>query len=120
MYTIGAILAVGLFLFGLYFIGPWYVGGPTTAIGAVFDNAISRLVLGIAYLVPSSMVLWGTKKGYSFRRWGTFGVALCYLFITILRLLTFGFVPAIWIFMLACSLVAGMVYLYVSVNGPVT
>lgn len=117
VYTIGVILAVGLLIFALYFIGPWYVGGPATSIGAVFDSGLSRFVLGVLYLIPSVAVLVGTTKGLKWRMFGTFGVALAFLFITILRLLTFGFTPVIWIFMLICALISAMVYLYVSVNG---
>jgi hypothetical protein len=116
VYTIGVILAVGLIMFAIYFIGPWYVGGPTTAIGLVFDNPITRAVLGVIYLVPSIAVLVGAKGGRKYRRFGTFGMSLCFLFITMLRLVTIGFVPAIWIFVLVCTLISSLVYLYVSIN----
>ena len=83
--------------------------------GAVFDTPIARAVVATLYILPSSAVLVGIKKK-SWRRWGAFGVFIMYLFAALLRVVTQGFTPFIWVFILACGLISGIVYLYVSLK----
>lgn len=115
IYAIGVIMAGALLIFGLYLGSPWYVGGATTAIGQAFDQTVPRVILAGLYIVPTFSVILGTKyKG--FRRFGMFGTALMYLFASVLRITTIGFTPFIWVFLLACALASGVVYLYVSLK----
>lgn len=118
VYTIAVILAIGLLIFGIYVIGPWYVVLPTTAVGATFDTAISRVLLGIVYITPAILTVVGAKRPRKWQaKYGTFGVALAYTFIAILRVITQGFIPLIWLFPLICGLVTGICYLWVSLSG---
>ena len=116
MYTIGVILAVVMLVFAIYFGGPWYVGGPSTAIGSAFDADIARALLSILYMIPCVATFVGTVKDGKYRRIGSFGVAACFAFVTLLRLLTFGLTPVIWIFTFACGIIAGIVYIHESIN----
>lgn len=120
VYAIGVILAVGLVIFALYFVGPWYPGGPTAAIGSAFDTQLARGVVGVAYLIPSVGFLVGFTRHHDFlQRWGMFGTALGYAFVALLRFITIGPFPFVWLFMVLCALVAGVVYLYISFNKRV-
>lgn len=115
VYTIGVVASVALLLFGLYTIGPWYVTVPTGTIGQVFDTQIARIIVSLLYIIPSLGVIIGiTKK--SWRRWATFGAFLAYLFLSVLRLTAIGFVPFIWVFILADAIIMGVVYLWVSIK----
>src|SRR5690242_20260976 len=87
VYTIGFILALALFIFGIYSFGPWYVAAPTSALGQVFEADLVRSIVSIFYIIPSAGVLIGAKKK-SWRRWSTFGTSLAYLFLALLRLTT--------------------------------
>lgn len=115
IYSIGVVLATALLIFGVYSVGPWYTGGTTTALGAVFDTQNVRSIVSMFYIVPSAGVLWGIKHRRH-RAWSTFGTSLSYFFLATLRLVTIGPVPMIWLFILGCGLVMGIVYLYVSLK----
>lgn len=117
VYIIGVILAVGLLVFSIYIAGPWYPADPTSLVAAAFETPLARLVLGIVYAIPSIVVIGGIWKGNGWKRAGTFSMAACYTFIALLRVISFGLEPIIWLFVLVCGLVSGMVYLHVSLNG---
>ena len=107
--VIEMILAIALGLFALYLGGPWYVGGPTTAIGSTIENEIVRVCTSLFYLTPSIITIAGIRRP-KLRTWGVFGLFLGYLFSTILRLLTFGVTPVFWLFLMALTLIAAVLY----------
>ena len=111
--VIECVLALALIIFGLYVASPWYVVTASNALGAIADTQISRSILGGLYLVPALMTLIGFKRKH-LRKWGAFGMFCAYLFAVLLRLLTVGFFPFIWLFMFALSLIAGTLYIYES------
>ena len=119
VYTIGVVVSVALLLFGLYTLGPWYVTVPTGSIGQVFDTQLARSIVSILYIVPATGVIVGAWRP-AWRRWATFGAFLSYLFLTGLRLTTIGVVPFLWVFILACALTMGVVYLWVSMKSDET
>ncbi len=105
-------------LFGLYLISPFYVAVPGSAIAGAFANyEVQRITIGIIfYVLPSLPIILGffneffrTNKWYAFANNYMF-VGL--LFLTLLRLLTVGFVPFTWIFSLGLGLVSGVCSLY--------
>lgn len=114
MYAIGVILAIVLLCFGLYLGSPWYIGGPATSLGSIFDAQVSRLIIATCYIIPSVGVLLGIKD-IKARRVSTFFMFIAYLFATFFRILN-GLDPTYWLFVLACALISGIVYLYVSLR----
>lgn len=110
------ILAVVILGFGIYLATPLYQATGTTAIGAVFDSYVGRTVLSILYIVPPLFTLAGYcfnkyKRSLAFRSWGALGIFNAYLFVSILRVITQGWIPVIWTFLLALSLIAGVIHL---------
>lgn len=103
------ILAVILIIFAVYLGGPWYLAGPTTVIGNTIEAGAVRAFTAVVYIVPGAITLFGLKSDKA-RAYGTFGLFLAYLFTTILRLLTFGPAPLLWLFTLGLALVAAVVY----------
>ena len=103
-------LAIILLIFAIYLGGPWYVGGPTTAIGSAIEADTVRLLTAAIYIVPGAATLLGLKSD-RIRVYGTFGLFLAYLFSTILRVLTVGFTPLLWLFTLGLALVCGVCYI---------
>ena len=106
------ILAVVLLVFALYLGGPWYVGGPTTAIGNAIEADTVRVLTAIIYIIPSSLTLGGVfKQNDKLRTYATFGLFMAYLFSVILRILTVGFTPLLWLYPFGLALVAAVVYI---------
>jgi len=116
IYLIAVIIAVGLLIFGIYVIGPWYVGGGATAVGSVFDTEISRFILGLGYITPPVMTFIGAKKRGRWATMGIFGSSAACIFIAVLRIVTIGWIPFVWLFPLVMGLVAGVCYLVVSLG----
>lgn len=107
---IEVILASVLLIFALYVGGPWYVGGPTTAIGTAIEREVVRFFTAVVYAVPALVTFFGIKSP-KMRGWGVFGMFLAYLFSTILRLLTFGPFPMIWLFIFGLCLISAVLYI---------
>lgn len=106
------VLALTLIISGIYISGPWYVGGSTTAVGVSLDAGITRVVTGSAYLAAGAIGLIGVVTGdLRAKYYGTLAVFLSYSFMTILRLLTFGWTPMFWLLILAVALIAGIIHL---------
>jgi hypothetical protein len=109
------ILGVSLFAVGLYAVGPWYVGGPTTAMGAVLETDLIRAIPAAFYMLAGGAAVYGVvKKKARWRYRGAFLSSTAFFFLTLLRLLTFGFTPVIWIFILALCLISAIIYLWES------
>lgn len=110
--VISFILALVLIAFGLYIGGPWYIADSSSVFGSEIHPEVLRVFTAAFYLIPSSVNLFGLIK--SKRKWraiGSFGMFLAYLFACIIRILTIGFTPAIWLFPLGFALVSGVLYI---------
>lgn len=110
------ILAAVILGFGIYLASPLYEATSTTAIGALFESYVGRTILSILYIVPPLFTLAGfclekSKRSLACRSWGALGIFNAYLFVSILRVITQGWIPVIWIFLLALSLIAGVIHL---------
>jgi hypothetical protein len=108
--VIEVILAIVLLVFAVYLGGPWYLSDPSTSIGSAIESDSVRALTAFVYAIPSVSVLAGVRNKHA-RVYGTFGLFMAYLFSTILRLLTVGVTPMFWLFLLALSLVAAVVYI---------
>lgn len=105
-------LAVALLITGVYIAGPWYVGGNLTAIGVLSDSAIGHTVIGTGYTVAGGIGLYGvTRNSVKGRYWGTMLMFGAFVFMAILRLLTIGLTPIIWVLILALALIAGVLHI---------
>lgn len=118
MLLIHLILAVMLVLYGVYIGSPLYTSDATTGLGQVLESTWVIYTTAIMYFVPGVITLVGL--GRESKTWlsaGSFGMTLAFLFSTILRLLTIGFVPAIWLFYVALVGISGVCYLYDHIQG---
>ena len=110
--VIEIILATALFALAVYLGGPWYVSAPTSAIGNTIEADVTRIWTALVYIIPALMTFFGVVRDKpKVRSYGTFGLFMGYLFATILRLLTVGFFPVLWIYPLSIALVAAVVYI---------
>lgn len=109
--VIEIILAAVLVIFAIYLGGPWYFAGPTTVIGQSIEADAVRALTAVLYIIPGVLTLATINRSRRVRMYGVFGLFLAYMFTTILRVLTVGFTPLMWIFTLALALVAGVCYI---------
>lgn len=116
--TIQIICSLALLVVGLYIISPYYQSVPGATAVMLFNTNIGiRYSVGVfAYILPSLPLLatllnkkWATVKMYEV---GNMLVFVSFLFTTILRLLTVGPRPFVWVYPLALGLIAGACRLY--------
>jgi hypothetical protein len=111
-YLIQGFLAVALLITGVYIAGPWYVGGSTTAIGVLSDSSIGHIVIGTSYMTTGAVGLYGVVRNSARGRyWGTMLMFGAFFFMVLLRLLTIGFTPIIWVLILALAFTAGVLHI---------
>lgn len=109
MIIIEGIIAVSLLVLGLYTVSPLYVANPTTPIGIAIESMLIRKSIGAFYVLAAGTSLWGVFKG-GFHSSGSFLMALSYLFMTVLRLLTVGLIPLTWVSTLTLTLIVSVLY----------
>jgi hypothetical protein len=106
-------VAAALLVVGAYVIGPWYVGGPTTSMGQFLEADFIRAIPATFYIVSGGIAVAGVlRRKAKWRYTGAFLSTLSYAFLLGLRLFTFGFVPIIWVFILALGLVSAIIFLW--------
>lgn len=113
------ILAITIAFFGFYLMSSFYVTTPGTLFSVVIDNQIYRTIVGVFFVVPLfPVVYWQLKEGiidYSRkqkqRKSLLLYVGVCYLYLTILRLIAIGPHPVYWMYTLSLFLIATILYL---------
>ena len=105
-------MAITLFLYGLYILGPLYQPASTVALGVLLSQQWVTYLTGAIYLIPSLLTLGGLSSARkALLLSGILGMSLAYLFSLLLRLLTIGFIPGIWLFYLCLFLISVVCYL---------
>lgn len=118
--VIEGICSFSIFLFGVFLISPLYniVAGTIAGPGAyIIGTEVGKVIYLSSCILPPLLTLLGAVwrpfliSSWKVRAWGMLGVFYGYLFIAILWVLIGGLVPVTWVFMLALSLIAAVVYL---------
>lgn len=121
MEAIETIIALVLFVFGCYLISPLYIEAPQTASSALASNPTALLIAGVGlYILPALPILlglfWKRVNTLKWRTRSTFWMFIACMFITLLRLITIGFTPLVWLFTFALGLIAAVCFLYMRVR----
>jgi len=111
---ITAFLAVGLVVLGLYSMIPVEWLGATTA-----TNNTIRLIFGTFILLPSAPILFWmikySRQEYLEREKRTrpflFWMGVTYFYLTVFRILAYGFFPPVAILYLICGLITMTIWL---------
>lgn len=105
------ILSLAILAFGLYLVSPFYHETPGTALGSMFGHTgvISLGILLIVSAVSNGAAL--IRGSLKWRSRCSFWLFMGYLFLTIVRVLSFGFTPLIWIFVLVGALISAVAHL---------
>lgn len=116
--AIEAVIALTLFFFGLYMVSPFYVATSTGALSVAFGSDILlRVVVAVPlYIAPTLITITSLFTRYfnspAWRARANLGMFIGVIFLTLLRLLTIGLFPMIWLFTLALGLISALCYLY--------
>lgn len=113
------ILTATIALFGLYLMSPFYLATPGALFSVVIDNQIYRTIVGVFLVVPVfPIIFWQLKEGIidynrkqKQRKFLLLYVGVCYLYLTILRLIAIGPQPVYWMYTLSLFLIATILYL---------
>lgn len=110
--TLLIVMSVAMLIFGLYLISPWYPVAPaisSAVFAQVFAATYERAFLGAFYIgVPLFTLGSILASNNKLTRAGALGLWMIYLFAALLRLITVGWTPLNWLFILACGLVCLM------------
>jgi hypothetical protein len=114
------IYSLGVFLFALFILSPWYVGSPGGSIWLALHERIAELITGVIFIVvslPGTMIPFVKKPNREkFAKRSALWLFLCFLFLAILRVLIFGWLPATWIPLIILSLTSGGFRLFYEVR----
>ena len=107
-------------IFGLYLMSPWYEIEKSIGHGTVFDDFGMIIVLGVFFILVAGYMLYGLiKSSEEIRSQGLFYLFLSLTFISILRILNFGFVPLIWFFPMVCAIITAVCYIKIKLEDAV-
>lgn len=121
--AIESIIAIVCLVFGIYLASPFYVSSINSAVSLAFiDKPVQKLFVAVfLFIIPSMPIILSLFfKSFATRQWrahSMFAMFVAFIFLTILRLITIGLVPAVWLFTLALGLISAVCYLYTRVRG---
>lgn len=109
------IIAIGLLAYSLLVLSPFYVSDYGNAIAEGFASRGFEVGITLGFMassIPGIIAPFNPKIPNIFMEWGSMGMFLSFLFLTILRVMLYGFMPLTWIHLLTLSLVCGAVRIY--------
>lgn len=112
LHVVLGVVVTTMLLFGLYLVSPFYEAVPTSAIAVVFDTRWVQYIVAAFYVTPGVLYIWGTvKRSKKLLRRSASWAFYVYTFAAVLRIVSVGFFPWIWLFILALGLIAAVIRL---------
>lgn len=113
------IFSAGLCFYACYLLSPWYNVDYPTAISAGLKNGLEAF-LAIFFLVTSlpglaAPFMRSARRQRSLKI-ASFGVFVSFLFLFILRIAIFGWIPLTWLPLIMISLASGYLNIWLKVN----
>lgn len=113
IFVIEIIFAIGLMVYGLYILGPLYEVSYSTALGRFFEGPPVRIGMGFLYMVSGVVVLFAKIKNHTrLRTSGAFLMFMAFFFTFVIRVVTIGLIPLIWMHYLMLALACAVIYLH--------
>lgn len=110
------VISVALAVLALNILGPWYVHvGDASTIAQGVPGRLPEMLLAGFFLitsVPGMIAPFNKKVPNVWLEWGTMGLFMSFLFMTILRLIVYGAFPFTWVTTLAVATVCGLLRIY--------
>lgn len=113
------IFSTGLFFYACYLLSPWYAANYPTAISAGLKNGVET-ALAMFFLVTSlpglaAPFMREARRQRSLKT-ASFSVFVSFLFLFILRIVIFGWIPFAWLPLVMISLASGYLNIWLKVN----
>jgi hypothetical protein len=101
------VLALGLFLWGVYVVSPLFHPGPAIAV-AFEHNVVAEHLAGLLYVAIGGLRMVGVMvKSKRLMLFAPYAVMMGYLFLALLEIDVVGWYPLTWVPLLVCALIAG-------------
>jgi hypothetical protein len=111
--SIAMVLAVVMLSIGLYSVSPFLVTTSNSIFGAALVNPPAVWAFGAGYMLVSILTIIGVgANNLRFYRLGLMGSFVALLFISVLRVISLGVFPMLWVFSLALAAVAAVCWLH--------
>lgn len=104
-----------LFFYAAFVLTPWYLAATGNAIATSFPMRWQELIIAGSFLVssvPGLIAPFNKKIPNVFLELGTLGICLSFLFLTILRVALYGWIPFTWLAFVAISVSSGILRIY--------
>jgi hypothetical protein len=107
--------ALGLICNGLYLLTPDYAPAKGSVLVAFVGSPEVAIGVAILYIVSGAVALWAAyRNSRKIRNVSTWLMFAAFTFTAILRLLTVGFVPTIWVWPLLLGLTAIVINIHLN------
>jgi len=113
-----SIFSIGLFLYALYLISPWYHANYNVATAALQRNAEYALGAFLILVTLPGIIapFLKAKKRFKALEISSFGIFLGFLFLTALRIIFFGWIPVTWMPSVLISFASAYINLWLKVR----
>lgn len=113
-----AIFSTGLFAYACYLLGPWYHTVESTSTAGVTNTV--QLIMGTFFAITTlpGLIAPFMRKERRERslKLATFSVFVSFLFLFILRVVYFGWLPWTWLPLLMISVASGYLHVWLKVR----
>lgn len=116
-----AVFSLALMFYSLFILSPFYHADFGNAVAASLPARWQELLLGAFFLstsIPGLIAPFNEKVPNVFLEWGTMGMFMSFLFLFLLRVALYGFIPFTWLPLLAISVASGVLRIYLRSHRP--
>lgn len=110
------VISIALTILAVNILGPWYIQvADASTIAQGIPGRLPEQLLGSFFLltsVPGMIAPFNKKIPNVWLEWGTMGLFMSFLFMGILRVVVYGWVPFTWVTILAVAIVCGLLRIY--------
>lgn len=110
-----AVFSLGLMVYALFVLSPFYHADLGNSIAASLPARWQEMLLGSFFLstsIPGLIAPFNRKVPNVFLEWGTMGMFMSFLFLTIVRIALYGWIPFTWLTLLVISVASGILRIY--------
>lgn len=109
------VISLCLMIYSVFVFTPWYHADMGNSIATGFPVRWHELVIAGFFFgstVPGLIAPFNKKVPNVFLEWGTFGMSLSFLMLTILRVTLYGWIPFTWLAFVAIGVSCAILRIY--------
>lgn len=118
------LFGVGLMVFALYIVGPWFLSyvGTVSPISVGVAQRSAQIVIGLFFLFSSGVnvsipIFRKTSKRLTVTKLAAILSFISFSFLAFLRILVFGWLPLTWIYPVMLALACGVIRVYLELRA---